>query len=139
MSIPPGPFSSSFMLISSRALRQVLIVDDDADTREALSALLQVAGYSVVAACNGREALSCLRDSSLSSVGIIILDLIMPVMDGWEFLVHQSRDAALEQIPVIIVTATPLRAPLSAEAVLIKPLQFDSLVQLIDRYLPAAA
>jgi CheY-like chemotaxis protein len=127
------------MLIPSRALRQVLIVDDDFDTREALSALLQSSGYSVVAAGNGQEALSCLRDSCSSSIGIIILDLMMPVMNGWEFLAHQSRDAALARIPAIIVTATPVQQPLSAKAVLTKPLQFDSLVQLINRYLPATA
>jgi CheY-like chemotaxis protein len=127
------------MLVPLTALPRVLVVDDDFDAREALSALLENSGYSVVAACNGQEALSCLRNSSPAGVGIILLDLMMPAMDGWEFLEHQSRDAALVQIPVIIVTATPSQPPLSAKAVVTKPLQFDSLVQVINRYLPSAA
>jgi CheY-like chemotaxis protein len=126
------------MLVLSTAPPRVLVVDDDFDTREALSTLLQYCGYSVVAAGNGQEALSCLRTSSLAAIGIIILDLMMPVMDGWEFLEQQSRDAALAQIPVIIVTATPSQRPVPAKAVLTKPVQFDSLVQTINRYLPAA-
>ena len=121
------------------ALPWVLVVDDDFDAREVLSALLQDSGYAVVAAANGQEALRCLRNSSPAAFGIIILDLMMPVMDGWEFLDRQARDTALAQIPVIIVTATPSPQPLGAKAVLTKPLQFDSLLRLINRYLPAAA
>jgi len=127
------------MLVPFSALPRVLVVDDDFDAREALSTLLRNSGYSVVAASNGQEALGCLRDSSPPDFGIIILDLMMPVMDGWEFLEQQARDAALVQIPVIIVTATPSQPPSSAKAVLTKPFQFDSLVQLINRYLPIAA
>jgi CheY-like chemotaxis protein len=84
-----------------------------------------------------REALNYLRTSS--APGIIILDLIMPMMDGWEFLEHQARDFALMQIPVIVLTATPPSQPLRAKAVPKKPLQFNSLVQLLNQYLPAAA
>jgi CheY-like chemotaxis protein len=98
---------------------------------------LEDRGFSVVSSANGREALNYLRTSF--APGIIILDLIMPMMDGWEFLEHQARDFALIQIPVIVLTATPPSQPLRAKAVLKKPLQFNSLVQLLNQYLPAAA
>jgi CheY-like chemotaxis protein len=125
------------MLISPDAPREVLIVDDDLDAREALAELLEYRGFSVGSAANGREALNYLRSSSQPR--IIILDLMMPMMDGWEFLEHQSRDFALMEIPVIVLTATPPSQPVRAKVVLQKPIQFDSLVKLLNQYLPAAA
>jgi CheY-like chemotaxis protein len=125
------------LLISSDAPREVLVVDDDLDARQTLTELLGYRGFSVSSAGNGREALNYLRSSSLP--GIIILDLMMPMMDGWEFLEHQSRDFALMQIPVIVLTATPPSQPVKAKVVLQKPIQFDSLVKLLNQYLPAAA
>jgi len=70
---------------------------------------LQDDGYSVIAVADGK-ALNYLRDAP--PPGLIILDLMMPVMDGWEFLEHQSRDSALLSIPVIVTTATLARQPL---------------------------
>jgi CheY-like chemotaxis protein len=99
-----------------------------------LSERLENSGYSVSSARNGREALNYLRNSS-SHTGIILLDLRMPTMDGWEFLEHQSRDPALLHIPVIVLTATPPSQPIRAKAVLPKPIQFESLVQLLNQYL----
>jgi CheY-like chemotaxis protein len=115
--------------------REVLVVEDDFGTREALADLLQDRGYSVISVADGREALNYLRDAS--APGIIILDLMMPVMDGWEFLEHQSHDPALLDIPVIVVSATPPRHPLRAKAVLQKPIQFESLVEMLERFLPS--
>jgi CheY-like chemotaxis protein len=112
----------------SAAARKVLVVDDDFSTREALTELLQDRGYSVISGADGREALNYLRDTS--APGIIILDLMMPVMDGWEFLEHQSHEPALLDIPVIVMTATPPRHPLRAKAVLQKPIEFESLVEM---------
>jgi two-component system chemotaxis response regulator CheY len=66
-------------------------------TREALTDLLQNRGYSVNVVADGREALNYLQDASPPR--IIILDLMMPVMDGWEFVEHQSHDPALLEIP----------------------------------------
>jgi len=121
------------MLVSSRAPREVLIVDDDLGARQALAELLEYRGFSVGSAANGREALNFLRSSSLPR--IIILDLMMPMMDGWEFLEHQSRDFALMEIPVIVLTATPPLEPIKAKAILQKPIHLDSLVKLLNHYL----
>jgi CheY-like chemotaxis protein len=109
----------------SAAALEILVVDDDFSAREVLTELLQDHGYSVISAADGREALNYLRDAS--PPGIIILDLMMPVMDGWEFLEHQSHDPALLDIPVIVTSATPPLHPLRAKAVLQNPIQFESL------------
>jgi CheY-like chemotaxis protein len=115
--------------------REVLVVDDDFSAREVLTELLRDRGYSVISAADGREALNYLQDAS--PPGIIVLDLMMPVMNGWEFLQHQSHDPALRDIPVIVTTATPPRHSLRVKAVLQKPIQFEALVEMIGRFLPA--
>src|SRR5262245_22552685 len=83
--------------------RSILVVEDDADTRESLRAVLEVARYDVRTASNGREALEVL--ARIEAPGLILLDLMMPVMSGFEFLAARREDAALERIPVVIVSA----------------------------------
>ena len=82
----------------------ILIVDDDADIREALQDLLADRGFSVLGASNGAEALEVLRTLP-APPSIILLDVMMPVMDGYGFLEEQRRDPALSRIPVAIITA----------------------------------
>jgi len=82
----------------------VLIVDDDADVREALEELLVERGFAVITASNGAEALKLLRSMS-APPSIILLDLMMPVLDGYGFLAEQRRDPQLSGIPVAIITA----------------------------------
>jgi CheY-like chemotaxis protein len=130
-----GHDRSAALISQDSAAREVLVVDDDLGTRDALADLLEDCGYSVIAAADGREALDYLRHSS--APGIIILDLMMPVMDGWQFLQQQSLDPALLAIPVIVVTATPPLVSLRAKAVLQKPIQFKSLLEMLERFLPA--
>jgi len=81
----------------------VLIVDDDSDVRTALKELFETEGYNVVLAANGRAALNRLREGLRPRV--VLLDLMMPVMDGWDFRTHQQQDPALKDIPVFILTA----------------------------------
>jgi CheY-like chemotaxis protein len=122
--------------VSQRAAvrREVLVVDDDFSAREVLTELLKDEGYSIISAADGREALNYLRDAS--PPGVIILDLMMPVMDGWEFLDHQSHNPALLDTPAIVTTATLPLHPLRAQAVLQKPLRFQFLLEMIERFLP---
>jgi len=84
-------------------LGYVLIVDDDASFRRALRERLETEGYSVVEAANGLAALGRLRDGLRPSV--IVFDLMMPVMDGWDFRFWQLNDPDLRDIPVVLVTA----------------------------------
>src|SRR3954470_23175677 len=81
----------------------VLVVDDDQDIREALCDLLADAGYRAASVANGKEALIYLKSGELPCV--ILLDLMMPVMDGWEFRRQQQGDPRLSKIPVVVITA----------------------------------
>src|SRR5262245_64624414 len=83
----------------------ILIVDDDNDVRSALSELLEEEGFAVEGAPNGREALARLRDGG-AHPAVILLDLMMPGMDGWDFRSEQLRDPRLAAVPVVIVSAS---------------------------------
>ena len=86
----------------------VLIIDDDLSVRTALKELFETEGYAVVLAANGRAALNHLRGGVRPCV--ILLDLMMPVMDGWDFRAEQLADPALKGIPVFILTAVGFSA-----------------------------
>jgi CheY-like chemotaxis protein len=94
--------------VQNDELEPVLVIDDDAAICEALTPLLVEEGYRVVTAGNGSEALQRLR-SGLRPCAIL-LDLMMPVMDGWDFRAEQMRDPEIADIPVIIVTAAGFTA-----------------------------
>jgi len=99
-----------------------------------MRAMLDAEGFEAAVAPNGRAALDALRDQPRPHV--ILLDLMMPVMDGWRFRECQKQDPDLADIPVIVVTAAPdsvLRG-LSATAILHKPLDFDSLLETVRSY-----
>ncbi len=110
-----------------RGLR-LLVVEDDDMIREALTELLRDEGALVTAAANGREALQALRSSS--GTDLILLDLMMPVMDGWEFRVDQRADPQLAPIPLIAMSAdmSAKARAIAADAYLRKPLDFNELV-----------
>ena len=114
----------------------ILIVEDDADVREAMAVFLAGEGYAVVEARHGAEALHQLR--SPARVCLILLDLFMPVMDGWAFRAEQLRDQALAGIPVIVISAdasAPRRGrELGAVASMVKPIDFDVLLEHVDHY-----
>jgi CheY-like chemotaxis protein len=115
---------------------RILIVEDDASVREALAAFLEGEGYSVVEAGDGAEALACLRGNE--PVGLILLDLMMPVMNGWEFRDAQTSDPSLASIPVVIITADNSAVRQAAQAgvagCLLKPLEFPELLSYVGRY-----
>lgn len=107
---------------------EILVVDDEAESREALAELLLNEGYAVVCAENGRRALDCL---SGMTPALIILDLVMPVMSGWEFLAQKKRDARLQSVPVVVVTGCGLVDDIKADAVVHKPVNFGSLMKVV--------
>jgi CheY-like chemotaxis protein len=82
----------------------ILVVDDQPAIREMFAALLEDEGYTVACAANGKDALDYLRQAK-ELPGLILLDLAMPVMTGYEFLNEQRHDAMLASIPVILMTA----------------------------------
>jgi CheY-like chemotaxis protein len=89
---------------SARMNMKILIVDDQADFRMMLTVFLEDAGYTIVCAANGREALSYLYCCA-ELPGLILLDVAMPVMTGWDFLHTQQSYAALASIPVVLLSA----------------------------------
>jgi CheY-like chemotaxis protein len=115
----------------------VLIVEDDRATREGLVQLLELEGYDSIAVGDGAAALRVLEEDRLIPC-IILLDLMMPVLDGWEFRRRQLGNEAIASIPVVILTADPRAqrraAELKAEKVLMKPLEPASLLESVARY-----
>jgi CheY-like chemotaxis protein len=111
----------------------VLVVEDDRDLREGLTDALELEGYAVVGVEHGEAALRHLRSGARPCV--ILLDLMMPVMDGWTFRREILGDVSLAQIPVVIMTAaTAPPPPAPGDAFLRKPLEIDSLVDLVQRH-----
>jgi CheY-like chemotaxis protein len=114
----------------------VLVVEDDHDVREALEEVLGGAGYGVITARHGAEALTHLRSGSLPA--LILLDLSMPVMDGAAFCAEQKKDPRLAPIPIIVLSAAgALADKVSALAVagyLRKPVRLDDLLTTVERF-----
>jgi CheY-like chemotaxis protein len=114
----------------------VLVVEDDVDVREALVVFLQGEGYDVVEAEHGQEALQRLRSGP--RIGLILLDLMMPVMNGWQFREAQTKDPSLAEIPVVIVTAdhgaVKKAAAAGAAGCLLKPVELGDVLDYVGRY-----
>jgi len=112
----------------------VLIVEDDVELRDMMAQLLTLEGFVATTVANGREALEYLRRGDRPD--IILLDLMMPVMDGWEFRRKQQSDPALATVPVVVLSALDHRraADVDAVAFLKKPLDFDRLLELVRHY-----
>ena len=87
----------------------ILVVDDEPNVRESLGDAFTDEGYAVVLAANGREALA--RARMLARPCVVILDLIMPVMSGDQVYAAMRADPALEDIPIVVSTSDPTRAP----------------------------
>ena len=115
----------------------VLIVEDDADLREMMAQLLTLEGYAAAAVANGSEALQYLHvHEGAEQPHVILLDLMMPVMDGWEFRHRMKLEPELATLPVIVLSALdPSRArDVDAAAFLKKPLDFDRLLALVRQH-----
>ena len=112
----------------------VLIVEDDADLREMMAHMLTIEGFDAATVANGREALNYLQTAAKPNV--ILLDLMMPVMDGWEFRRRQKADPDLAPVPVIVLSALDQSraATVDAAAFLKKPLDFDRLLELVRQH-----
>ena len=119
----------------------VFIVEDDPDTREMLGKFLELEGFHVETAANGRQALD--RLSSGLKASVIVLDLMMPIMDGWQFLGLLGNYLGLANIPVLIVSGHPVHLDrLTHQAIvgcLHPPYPLDELVNVVSLYNAPAA
>ena len=117
-------------------VRLVLVVEDDRDVREAVSDALESEGFTVIQARDGEEALARARDLVPS---LILLDLMMPRMNGWEFRAIQAADPLLSGVPVVVVSAVAdLVEELHPAAVLAKPFDLRHLLQAVEQFAVAA-
>jgi CheY-like chemotaxis protein len=112
----------------------VAIVEDDSEFRNMLRELLEEEQYRVIAVANGAEALEKLRGETLPNV--ILLDISMPVMDGFDFLRYRNEDPQLATVPVVLVTnAKPHERPtIGVNDVVRKPIDIDEILFAIKRY-----
>ena len=118
--------------VSAISDRSILIVDDDAAAVDSLAQILTDEGYQVSSATNGKEALVYLRGAPPPRV--IILDLFMPEMDGWEFRREQLKDSKLSAIPVVVMTGASIYAGIDANVIVHKPLDVERFLSLVERY-----
>jgi len=111
----------------------ILIVDDDPNLQRLMTKFLKMEGFASIPASNGREALDYLRGGGNASV--ILLDLRMPVMDGWTFRKEQRRDPGLAEIPVVVMTGIDGEhmIELGAAAAFLKPVSFLDVVGVVRR------
>ena len=112
----------------------VFIVEDDLDTREMLARFLELEGFTVESAENGKLALERLGGGSRACV--ILLDLMMPVMDGWQFRQAQVKNEHLAKIPVIVVSAAGRDRieRIDADAYLSKPVDLEELLGCVTQF-----
>jgi CheY-like chemotaxis protein len=121
-----------------RAEPTILVVEDDADIREAIADVLEAQGYRVVTAANGQEGLARLHE--IRNPDLILLDLMMPVMDGTEFLVALRGSDVLGTVPVVVLSAWSGEAGPEVESMTAgfvkKPISLDALLEVVERFCP---
>lgn len=109
----------------------VLVVDDDPDIRSMMVDVLSGEGYSVCEAENGLVALGML---AVNPVRLILLDMMMPVMNGWEFLAVLNEKPNITSAPIVLCTASRCVVPSPAVAMLHKPFTLELLLALVEQY-----
>ena len=120
----------------------ILVVEDDSAIREMLVQTLEEEGFAVASAADGVEALSYLQAAEQHPC-VILLDLMMSRMNGWQFREAQQNHSSIDAIPVVVLSARPdlreRQAEIGVDAYLPKPVNFDSLMKIVRRYCDEAA
>ena len=116
-------------------LSPILIVDDDADIRAALQHVLESAGYSTIQAADGREALTTARRQP---PGLVLLDLMMPVMDGFSFMEACHHEQLCDDVPIVVISAVhdalERISAVPVHACIAKPFDLDDLVRTVGQF-----
>ncbi|HLV67804.1 MAG TPA: response regulator [Polyangiaceae bacterium] len=121
-------------------MADVLIIDDDIELREALAEGLSMEGFRVATVGNGREGLDYLQEAIPPHV--ILVDLIMPIMNGWQFCEAKNADPRLARIPVVALSAAAKKDPtspyfLDVQDIVVKPVMMDELLSVVRRFVPS--
>ncbi|RKH39810.1 response regulator [Corallococcus sicarius] len=120
--------------MSSDSAPLILLIEDEEDIRDAVSTLLEMEGYRVEQCVHGEDAwawLSCHERPDL-----VLLDLMMPVMDGQSFLLRLSQERLLVDVPIVVLSGSPFQ-PEGAVAYLRKPVSVAQLLEMVGRFLPS--
>ena len=116
----------------------ILVVEDDQDIRESIAEVLRDEGHEAWTAAHGAEALALLRRAGCPVPRLILLDLMMPVMNGWEFRAELSKDALLASIPIVVLSGdariTGKAAELRAAGALAKPVSITGLLEVVGQF-----
>lgn len=125
---------SYFSISMSAQYKKIMIVEDDDDIRETLKIALEFKNYPVMEASNGLTALKVLENEPPPC--LILLDLMMPEMDGWQFVEEVQKKPQYEKIPIVVLTAFTGEAKNIgyAKEILKKPIDFEDLLKVIGRY-----
>ena len=130
----PQPSTASMSITRKPETSNViLVVDDDLDLLDVTRFALESEGFAVVTAENGEEALAVLHDGCRPA--LVLLDLMMPVMNGWGFLEEVAREPAFAAIPIVVLTAAEyVDVPAGAVALARKPITLQSLIDVIEHH-----
>jgi len=110
----------------------VLVVEDEEDLREMVRDGLELSGYNVVTATDGQDALDKL--ASIEHLCLVLLDLLMPSMNGWDFLDRLRQRADLASVPIVVHSSATTRAPAGVARVLQKPVPFEDLLAVVQEH-----
>lgn len=111
----------------------IVIIEDDPEIRETIRSVLEFEGYELLLAANGKEGLEILANASFQAPCMILLDLMMPVMNGWEFAAAIRNVRRLSRVPIVVMTAFPESAgALQGYPVLRKPFSLGDLVKIVE-------
>lgn len=119
--------------------RTILLVEDDPDVRDSLQDILEDEGFDVVPASNGKQAIDFLTLNDPPRADLVILDLLMPMVSGWEVLEHMSAEPRLAGVPVIVLSAVMTPRPERAQGFVRKPFSLEAFVGEVRSVLDGAA
>jgi CheY-like chemotaxis protein len=132
------PSSASVAREPEPAPLRVLVVEDDTDIRETVAELLLEEGYDVVTATSGKDALEGLRQETSARPDVVLLDLMMPIMDGWTFYDELQKEPQLAALPIVVISADAnvheKAARLRPVACLRKPVSIDELLAAVAQF-----
>jgi CheY-like chemotaxis protein len=121
-------------------VQHILVVDDDPAIRDVVADILEISDYAVQTAVNGAEALEKIRQDQPAAV---LLDLMMPVMNGWEFLRACRQESPCADVPIVVMSAardaSDVADELGAQAFLAKPFELDSVLSVVEQVAPTRA
>ena len=113
----------------------ILVVEDEVELCEMMCEALELSGYAVLAATDGKDALS--KVSGIENLCLVILDLLMPEMNGWDFVEQLRKRSEFATVPIIVHSSASGPAPATVARVLKKPIPFDRLLAVVREYCPS--